>query len=216
MKICNTCHGGCCRNYTVSLTGYDILNISKTLSVHPSSFVHIIAVEDGADIEYKSKHAALFKFSDYDKEKYYIFGMKMSESIIAPGTAKCQFLVEWNSDDDNPTPEGIIARCGIYSCRPLLCAAFPTKFDETENLGIVVNTSAFNQDFAHPIYKTCSIKPSREDISDSDEIIKTLVLKKYEVDYFKKLATEWDKNPRTLMEFWDFMAKKYQNRVVVE
>jgi len=216
MEICNSCQGGCCRNYTVSLTGYDILNISKTLSVQPSSFIQIIAVEEGADIEYKSKHAALFKFSDYGKDKYYIFGMKMSESTIAPGTAKCQFLLEWNLDDNNPTPEGIIARCGIYNCRPLLCSAFPTKFDETEQFGIMVNASAFSQNFDHPIYKTCSKKPSAEDISNPDEIMKILVLKKYEVDYFKILATQWDKKSGTLMEFLDFMAKAYQNRVIIE
>ena len=216
MEICNSCQGGCCRNFTVSLTGYDILNISKTLRVHPASFINIIEVEAGADIEYKSKHTALFRFSDYDKDKYYIFGIRMVESKLALGTAKCQFLVEWNLDEHNPSVDGIIARCGIYNCRPLLCAAFPTKFDETEKQGIMVNTSLFGQNFEHPIYKTCSRTLSQEDISNPDEIMKILVLRKYELDYFKNLAIKWDENPGTLMEFFDFMTKAYQNRVTIE
>lgn len=216
MKICNFCHAGCCRNYTVSLTGYDILNISKTLSVQPSSFTDVIPVEEGADIEYKSKHAALFQFSDYSKDKYYIFGIKMIESPLAPLTAKCQFLVEWNLDNENPTFEGLIARCGIYGCRPLVCEAFPTKFGEEDMSGVMVNTSAFEQEVDHPVYKTCPKKPASEDIADSDEIMKILVLKKHEVEFFKKVAFEWNKNPKTLADFWDFLSKVYQNRVVIE
>jgi len=216
MEICKTCHGGCCRNFTVGLTGVDIINISKTLGVLPSSFVDVIAVEEGADIEHKSKHAALFRFSDFGAEKYYVLGIKMIESSLVPATAKCQFLLEWNSDNENPTIEGLIARCGIYSCRPLICAAFPTKFGETEATAVMVNTSAFEQVFEHPVYKTCAKAPSLEDISGADEIIKTLVLKKYEVEFFKKVAFEWNKNPQTLAEFWTFLAKIYQNRVVIE
>lgn len=216
MGICNSCAAGCCRNYTISLTGYDILNISRALGVAPSSFVDLIPVEEGQDIEYKSKHAALFKFSDCDKDKYYIFGLKMDESKIAPGTFKCQFLMEWHLDNINPSVEGIIARCGIYNCRPLLCSAFPTKFDEKENAGIMVNTSSFDQTFEHPIYKTCSSKPTSDDISNPDEIMKTLVLKKYELEYFKNLSNEWNKNSGTLAEFWNFMADAYKNRVIIE
>lgn len=214
MQICSSCHAGCCRNYTISLSGYDILNIAKTLDVQPSSFVDVIAVEEGADIEYKSKHTALFRFSDMDG--HYIFGMKMVESALAPQTAKCQFLLEWNLDNENPTMEGIIARCGIYSCRPQLCAAFPTKFGVDELSGVMVNTSAFEQEVSHPVYKTCPQAPSMADIADSDEIIKTLVLKKYEVEFFKNLAKKWNENPKTLAEFWDFLTESYQNRVVIE
>jgi len=216
MEICKTCQGGCCRNYTVNLTGYDIINLSRTLSVHPCSFIHIIAVEEGSDFEYKSKHAALFKFSDYDKDKYYIFSIRMLESALVPGTARCQFLLEWNLDNRNPSMDEIIARCGIYNCRPLVCRAFPTKFDDTEKLGILMNTASMNVNSEHPIYKLCPDNLTPADISDSDEIMKTLVLKKYELDFFKNIALYWNKNPGTLMEFLNFMVKAYRNRVTIE
>lgn len=174
----------------------------------------LIPIEVEADYEYKSKHAALFQFLDFDG--YYVLGMKMVESLLAPGTLKCQFLLEWNIDNDNPTMDGIIARCGIYSCRPMLCAAFPTKFSENELGAVMVNVSAFEQEISHPVYKTCPLCPTEKDIADADEITRVLVLKKYETEYFKNLAIEWNENPQKISDFWGFLEKSYKNRVVIE
>ncbi|MEI7475134.1 MAG: YkgJ family cysteine cluster protein [bacterium] len=217
MQICKSCAGGCCRNYSVAITGYDILNISKTLGIDPISFIQIVEIEDEADFEYKSKHAALFKFTDAKKDVFYMFGMRMVESQLVQGTAKCQFLMEWYYNRNNPSIDQIIARCGIYNCRPLICSAFPSKFDSTENRGVVLNLSSISESKEHPIYNLCSGTIAGEEVDRAaDDIMKALILRKFELDYFKNLASYWNEKPGTITEFLVFMQNAYQDRVYVD
>jgi len=214
MLICESCHSGCCRKYAVALTGYDILNISKTLKIDPLSFIEISPVEN---IEYQSTYTTLFKFTDENSDIFYRFNLKMNESQLVPGTIKCQFLLEWHNDPSNPCIEGIIAKCGIYNCRPFVCTAYPAKFDITEKRGIIVNVGSKSESSEHRIYNLCPEKITGEDIADSsDQIMKALIMRKYELEYFKNLADYWNQKPGSLSDFLIFMTNVYQNRVVLE
>lgn len=216
MKICESCHSGCCRNYAVGLTGYDILNIAKTLNVDPVSFVQIIPVKDENDIEYKSKYAALFRFTDVE-DTFYLFGMRMTESQLVQGTIKCHFLLEWYLNPHKPSLDSIIARCGIYNCRPLTCSSFPYKLDTTEKFANVLDLTSNNNKGVHPVYNVCSRKITRDDLPESsDGILQDLVMRKYELEYFKDMAEYWNQKPGTIDEFLAFMKITYQNRVNVE
>jgi len=217
MLICESCHSGCCRKYAVALTGYDILNISKTLKIDPLSFAEISPVENDENIEYQSKYTALFKFTDENKDIFYRFNLKMNESELVPGTLKCQFLLEQYSDPSNLCIEGIVGRCEIYSCRPFVCAAYPAIFDATEKQGVIKNVGAKSKSSEHPIYNLCSRKITSEDFADSlDQIMKALIMRKYELEYFKNLADYWNQKPGSLNDFLSFMATVYQNRVILE
>lgn len=215
MQICESCGSGCCRKYAIALTGYDILNISKTLSIDPSSFIQLSPVEGVENIEYQSKYTALFKFTDENSDIFYRFNLKMNESQLVPGTLKCQFLMEWHNDTLNPSVEGIVAKCGIYSCRPFVCTAYPATFDVTEKRGIVKNIK--NESSEHPIYNLCPRKITDKDLSgSSDHIMQALIMRKYELEYFKNLAEYWNQNPGSTENFLNFIRKVYDSRVLVK
>lgn len=211
MLLCKTCHAGCCRNFAIGLTGYDLLKISKFLDLDYPSFAQIIPVKEKEEIERQSNFSALFLFSDKELRTYYRFCLLMDESRLAEGTLKCMFLEEEGLKDK------IIAKCSIYECRPLVCATFPSKFDPTEKQGIVFNVEPDNLLSSHDVYNLCPRKITRDDIENShDEIMKNLILRKYEVDFFKNLADYWNRNPGTTVEFFRFLEKVYDNRVVVQ
>ena len=214
MQICNSCHGGCCRNSGIVLTGYDTLNISRTLNIEPISFIRIIPVEGEEDLQYKSRHAALFKFADSNDDNFYLLGMRKVESQLVPGTAKCHFLMEWYPN--NHLQDEIVARCGIYNSRPLICSTFTSQLDETEKCGIVYNLDSVSENSENPIYNLCPGKVMHEDIANSaDQIMKALIMQKYELDYFKTLASHWNENPGTIDNFFIFLHNAYQNRVYI-
>ena len=213
MLICNSCHGGCCRNFGVGLTGYDILNISKILNLDPISFVQVLPVDK--DIELQSKYSALFKFTDYNINYFYRFCLRMDKSMLVSETIKCMFLLECFANPLVLSEDKIIARCGIYTCRPLICRTFPSKLDPTEKMGIVFNPIVENTE--NKIYNLCPRTLTNDDLDNSsDEILKSLIMRKFEVDYFKNLAEYWNKNPGTISEFLIFMEKVYKKRVLVE
>ena len=217
MQACNSCQAGCCRNFTVALTGFDLMNISKTLGVDLLSFIQMVPVIGEENIAYRSEHSALFKFSDAADDNFYLFGMRMVESQLVPGTIKCQFLQEWYLNIRKPSLETIISRCGIYNCRPLLCATYPTQFDSSEQHALIYNMDADPESVKHKIYNLCREKFKPEEVlATSDDIIQKLVLRKYEVDYFKNLAASWNENPSTIDDFLNLMIKTYNNRVVIK
>lgn len=217
MLICETCHAGCCRNFAIGLTGYDILNIHTTLKVDYSSFIQIIPVQNEEDIKYQAKYAALFRFSDCETGIYYRFSMRMSKSPIITDTIKCIFLMEWLNEPLNPSNDKINSKCGIYNCRPLICSTFPSKFDMTGKQGIIFNVNSSNLNQGNPIYNQCPRKITEQDIADSkDQIMKNLIMRKYEGDYFQNLSDYWNQKPGTIKEFFAFIKNVYQNRIVIE
>ncbi len=216
--ICSVCHGGCCRRYYVDVTGYDILNISKTLMMDIPSFVYTLAVEDD-EIELLEQESVLFKFTDDNCEKHYRFCLKKTDSLAYPGTLKCMFLQEWDAKILNypEMNDKLIARCGIYGCRPLMCATFPTKYDLSGNFGFIPDPYTTCEKKSHPALNLCPRSITSEDFRGcAEDTIKTLALQRYEIKFFRAMAEYWNNYPKSINDFYNFIQNAYSNRVSCE
>lgn len=223
MDLCKNCHGGCCRRYNVPLMGIDIIKICDTLQLDMPFFTSIIPLEPERAKELENK-TALFKFSDVSEENYYTTTLKVIESKYAPGTAKCLFLQEWLAEvmaSDELT--GIIGRCGIYSCRPICCRAFPATYDkETEQVvmkdpHLILETKHISPDKDNQIYNLCSKELTENDYQDyTESYVAGSYLYNFENRYFIDLAKKWnnrDKNLRVTDNFYNFLKEEYQSRI---
>ncbi|MDD3013971.1 MAG: YkgJ family cysteine cluster protein [Candidatus Gastranaerophilales bacterium] len=217
MSVCSECHGGCCRRYYIDLTGYDIVNISKNLELDPFMFISTQIVEDD-EVEKLSEDAALFKFINDKCKNFRRIILKRIESKIIPETTRCMFLQEWDNKEIPTINENqIVSRCGIYGLRPLVCSIYPVKLDESQVFGYVPDPYYNCEKKKTPAYNLCPRPLNSEDFADySGEITKNLAMHKFEMDFFKSVATIWNDNPGSIDEFFKHIASIYQNRVVFE
>ena len=214
MPVCSDCKAGCCRRTPVDLTGFDIMNISKTLDFDLSVFIDVLPVKD-KEVKLLSLETALFKFTDDECSKYYRFCLKRVPSRIIDDSYKCLFLQEWNDEILDLKTDKIFARCGIYSVRPLICAIYPAKLDTNELIGCIFDPSLHSKKTNNPAYTLCPRQLTKEDFTDySGEIMKNLALYKFEVSFFISLAKHWNENPKSLKDLTDFLKKVYTNRIV--
>ncbi|MEW5821495.1 MAG: YkgJ family cysteine cluster protein [Cyanobacteriota bacterium] len=214
MSICSRCNSGCCRRYSIGLTGYDMLNISKNLGVKPEFFTETYEIKDNLRFDNINKYNAVFKFTDNDCSFYYYFRMKKIKSCIVPDTWKCIFLQEWQMNNINNIKETLLARCSIYHCRPYICASYPAKLDEKGLCGIVEMSNDHANETYNPAYNLCSEPFTIADYGFSNELpMKNLALQKYELEFFRSIAENWNKNPFSIDNFFFVLESFYQNRL---
>lgn len=215
MSVCSICHGGCCRRYYIDLTGYDILNISRTLELGIPLFTQALPVRP-EDVETLSKDAALFKFADNGGDTHYRFCLKQVKSKIIPDTLKCMFLQEWDGETlELPALNDVIARCGIYGPRPLTCAIYPARLDESGIFGYVMDPHINCERKQTAAYNVCPRPIEEKDFdANSENITKNLALHKFEMDFFKTFAKHWNENPGYLQDFFPHMETVYTNRLI--
>ena len=214
MHICGECTCGCCRKFAIPITGYDILKISKNLKININSFIEIDPVPEER-IEDESSIVGLFKFAESASDGFYKFCMKKVESSLVPGVFKCIFLQEWYNNPDNPSVENIVARCGIYGNRPTICAAFPATVDKSGYFAVIVSKKITEED--NILYKLCPREIVREDFpQNSESILRTVLMNKYEQDFFKTIAVIWNENPKPLNLFIPFLENWYAERVLID
>ena len=101
---CAACRKRCCANYTVSINGYDVFVISKTLHLLPESYLIYFPVTDRNERGFlldpggNRYEIALDKAGHYQKGNPCIFWIELSHGG---------------------------GRCGIYSHRPMVCQTYP-------------------------------------------------------------------------------------------
>ena len=217
MIICSSCHAGCCRRFRIPLTGYDILKIRKTIGLNYLEFIQLLPVNE-EDIEKKSKSSPVFKFINIGEDRYYSLFLERTLSKYFPDSLKCMFLQEWNGEDFLlPDYVGVKARCGIYNNRPLACSMYPAKWDDNGLTAIAKDPGKHLPEANNPAYYLCPVDLSQSDFMDnSDEIIKDLVLFRYEMDYYKAFADYWNQQEGDFGEFFPILEKMYQNRIIFE
>jgi len=217
MSICSECHGGCCRRYYIDLTGYDIVNISKSLELDPFVFISTQIIEE-ENIEKISEDAALFKFINDNCKDFRRIILKRIESKLIPGTTRCMFLQEWNNKEISSIQEGqTVGRCGIYGVRPLVCSIYPAKLDESQVFGYIPDPYYNCEKKNTPVYNLCPRPLNNEDFADyTGETTKNLALHKFEMNFFKSIASIWNENPGSIDEFFKHITCIYDNRVVLE
>lgn len=216
MSICVDCYGGCCRRFNVKLTGYDILKIANNLRLDFKFFCRIKAVEE-KDYENTLKSNALFKFVDLNETKMYRIDMKMNKSSLFTKTQKCMFLQEWkkNENEDISEKNKVIARCGIYENRALGCKLFPIDLHPSGLIGLSSDPNNHFEKIKQKGYELCPREMNDEDFPDEDSsLMQSLIIRKYETDYFKSISCLWNENPKSTDEFLEFLELSYKNRIV--
>ena len=206
MSQCATCHAGCCRTYVVPVTGADIVKIASRQNLSFWDFVCRWADPQGA---IALKYAPHFHFQD-QPETPFVISLIQEESRQFPATNRCTFLVEGAQSSEFPLG---ISQCGIYGERPSACRVFPTKFDHSGELAVLCDVPASGRDGSHPVYNLC---PRSWEPGDLDPIqqVQDLVVAKYEMDFFFKLAAAWNERPGDWSLFPDFLQMVYAKRVL--
>ncbi|EKE03921.1 MAG: hypothetical protein ACD_20C00128G0006 [uncultured bacterium] len=217
MLVCSSCQAGCCRRFSIPLTGYDILKIKKALDLEYLDYTQMIKVKDD-DFESESKLLSVFRFTNLGAEKHYSFFLRSIKSKYMPDSDKCIFLQEWNGEDFLlPDFRGVKARCGIYNSRPLACTIYPAKLHENELIGVAKDPNTHLDNSDNPAYNLCPRDLNNSDfLANSDEIMKNLVLYKHEKKYFKFLSEVWNQGSCDFTEFFPFLETAYQNRIIFE
>jgi Fe-S-cluster containining protein len=155
------------------------------------------------------KYAPHFFFRDNPRTPY-VIALIQEYSSLFPGTTRCKFLVE-----GSPTPEQSlgISHCGIYGERPSACRVFPTKFDSGGELAILCEVPKEGKGGIHPIYRLCGRQWEPKDL-DPVKQVQDLVIAKYEMNFFFKLARGWNARPGEWKSFPDFLQMVYAKRIL--
>jgi len=208
MNQCDTCHAGCCRAYVVPLTGADILQIMSNRKLSFWDFACRWADPGGAIAQ---KFAPHFYFRD-DPQTPYVIALIQEYSSQFPGTTRCKFLVE-----GAPSPEAPlgVSHCGAYGERPSACRIFPTKLDQAEELAVLCDVPAEGKAGSHPAYRLCSRKWEPADLDPIGQV-QNLVIARYEMNFFFKLAQGWNCVPGDWKSFPDFLQLVYSKRVLAK
>lgn len=130
---CYFCHGGCCRNYVLTIKIWDAYKIVKNTNYHFNDFVLYINHEIAGIPEENLQYFLQFK---EDLFVYYSMNLKREPSKLMSGP-KCVFLKEELRGDEelldniSITHPGIKIKssCSIYEHRPLMCNSYPFEWN---------------------------------------------------------------------------------------
>jgi Fe-S-cluster containining protein len=190
----------------VPVTGADILRIERDLGLDFEDFVCRWADPDGLIAR---NHAPHFHFADEPATPFAIC-LAHAASEYFPGTTKCRFLTEGQPDSEHPRG---VARCGIHGARPAACRAFPARLNATNELAVLYDVPARGRtDTDDPLFDLCP-RPWRPEDLDPISAVQDLVVTRYEMGFFRQLATIWNSKPRPWSVFPDFLRVVYTSRV---
>jgi Fe-S-cluster containining protein len=206
MSQCATCHAGCCRAFVVPLTGADIMQIMSARKLSFWDFACRWADPQGT---IALKYAPHFFFRDAPQTPY-VISLIQEYSSQFPETTRCKFLVEGAQTPEQPLG---ISHCGIYGERPSACRVFPTKFDSADELAVLCDVPQSGKGDSHPAYRLCPKKWEPQDV-DPIRQVQDLVIARYEMNFFFKLARGWNARPGEWKSFPDFLQLVYAKRVL--
>lgn len=206
MSVCEGCHSGCCRAFAVPVTGADILRIVQHRELSFWDFACRWADPEGI---ISRNHAPQFYFDD-EPGKPFVICLKHDPSELFPRATRCHFLVEEPADAAHPLGT---AHCGIYNERPSACRVFPTRLSSQGDLAIIYDVPANGRANGEAAYQLC---PRPWNTSDVDPIqqVQDLVVLRFEIEFFHKLAVAWNADPGDWLMFPDFLVDVYQGRVL--
>jgi len=206
MSQCATCHAGCCRSFVVPVTGADVLRI---MSQRRLSFWDFVCRWSDPDGKIALEYAPHWHFRD-QPEMPFVISLIQEYSSQFPGTTRCKFLAEGPQSAARPLG---VSQCGIYGDRPSACRVFPTKFDHAGELAVLCDVPATGRGGSHPVYQLC---PKTWEPADLDPIqqVQDLVVARYEMNFFFKLARAWNQRPGEWLLFPEFLRSVYARRVL--
>lgn len=208
MGICDSCHAGCCRTFAVPVTGADIVAIKRRLNLPYEEFIRRVPDHSGRLANGAVPH---FAFDDTPAMPYVIC-LSQVPSLFHAQSNKCRFLIECAPDEEFPLGR---ARCGAYGVRPSACRVFPTKFNATGDLAVVVDIPERLRQNPNPAYTLCPRPWQPEDV-DPIQAVQDLAVIKYELAFFWQVAESWNRSPKSWSAFPHFLEIVYSKRVTRE
>jgi len=208
MGLCSGCHAGCCRSFAVPVSGADVLRIETRLGLSFWEFACRWADPEGMIARNYAPH---FHFAD-EPETPFVICLRHDVSQLFPRSTRCQFLRESPPDAEHPLGTGT---CGIYEHRPGACRAFPTKLNATGELTVIYDVPSYGRSSQDPIYSLCPRPWTPSDI-DPLQAAEDVVVARYEMNFFHRLAESWNRTAGDWSVFPDFLRLVYANRVVTD
>jgi Fe-S-cluster containining protein len=209
MSPCEGCHAGCCRTYAVPVTGADLLRIQSEQQL---SFWEIACRWEDLDGLIARDLFPHFFFAD-EPETPFTLCLRQEESALFRGSNKCAFLKE--SPPDAAHPLGT-ARCGIHPSRPGACRVFPTKLDSSNSLVVLYDLPERGRPKEEgEQYRLCSRPWTNADINPISAWQDLQVLRG-ELEYFRQVATSWNRRIADWRTFPEFLEVAYAARVMHE
>ncbi|HEU5317665.1 MAG TPA: YkgJ family cysteine cluster protein [Chloroflexota bacterium] len=121
---CATC-GECCRNYIVSVCGYDVWQICARERLSPERFLIVCPQDEPRRDSFFLQHGGQ------------AYGLMLDKKGPLKAKRPCVFLMQLGGGHD---------RCGIYDHRPVVCQAYPmglTQGDVTRREGVLCPADAW-------------------------------------------------------------------------
>jgi len=204
---CYYCHGGCCRNYVLTIKIWDAYKIVKNTNYHFNDFVLYMNHEIAGIPEESKKY--LLQFSE-DPFVYYSMNLKREQSKLINGP-KCVFLYEEKREDEefpehfSQTHPGrkIKSHCSIYEHRPLMCNAYPFEWNGSF---IRQKSRDINDNFCPDDWKNYEIN-----IENKIKILTDNSFSNFISSSEANLLKEWNETNKQKENFEDFVVNYFDN-----
>lgn len=204
---CESCHAGCCRSFAAPISGADIIKIEQSYELSFWDFACRWADPQGTIAKNVAPH---FRFDD-DPDTPFVICLAHETSQQFPGTTKCGFLIEGDTDTDQSFGK---AHCQVYENRPMTCRNFPMKLNNSGDLAILYDVPKPGRDGGHRAYDLCP-EPLQPSDFDPIQSVQELVISKYEMQFFQQVADIWNRQPGEWKMFPEFLHFVYAERIGV-
>lgn len=205
---CYYCHGGCCRNYVLTIQIWDAYNIVKNTNYNFDDFV-LYMNHELANVPLESRDYVL-QFS-HDPFVYFSMNLKRENSSLINGP-KCVFLKEEKREDDTDFPNNISkthpgrkikSYCSIYENRPAMCSIYPFAWNGSN---MIQKSRDINDNFCPDDWKNYDI----------EKINKMKILENNAFSQFistaeANLLKEWSKTDKNKENFQNFVVNYFDN-----
>lgn len=111
---CDGCISGCCRNYHLVVSGYDVFRIATTLKLPTEDFAELRWL-DRPEGDYQIRLSAA---PDAEERHHRLVLRRVPDGPEGGAGQRCSFLLTVGSR----------GRCGIYGIRPGVCRTYPSSF----------------------------------------------------------------------------------------
>jgi len=202
---CYYCHGGCCRNYILTIQIWDAYKIVKNTNYHFDDFV-LYMNHELAGIPLESQNYLLqFRENPF---VYFSMNLKRENSKLLNGP-KCVFLNEELRDkEDFPdsisnTHPGrkIKSHCSVYKFRPMMCNMYPFAWNGTS---IQQKSRDVNDNFCPDDWKNYLIE-------NKIDILNDMAFGKFIASSEANLIKEWNQTDKIKDNFENFVVNYFDN-----
>jgi Fe-S-cluster containining protein len=204
---CYFCHGGCCRNYVLTIQIWDAYRIVKNTNYHFDDFV-LYMNHELANVPVES-HEYLLQFSD-NPFVYFSMNLKREKSKLIDGP-KCVFLNEELRGQEE-FPENISSThlgrkiksyCSIYEHRPMMCSIYPFSWN---GANFIQKSRDINDNFCPDDWKNYSINNQNQ-----IEILKNNSMSQFIISAEANLLRKWNKTTKDRNSFEEFVINYFDN-----